>query len=221
MKVIPIAAYLSEFNDQAPFDHAPMVQNIPELGSEIGADFDNLTAPLLSDEKEPLADDLLQKSFEEGVLEGKKQADIELSSQLEAQKDALTNQFNQEIAKLQGDLAEQLAATFKAEFGRVETTIANSVASIIKPFISGALEVRILNELTTAISDILNDPQSSQITVSGPKNLLEALAAGLDTTTAAIIYVETDDLEIRVEHGCEKIETRLTAWADLIKSQPG
>ena len=221
MKVVPIASYLSEFENGT----SPEKVQIPDVDLvaentvvDLQNGFNQSPAEI---EDEPSQESLLQEQFEAGVKKRKKQAEIEFASRLEAQKKDLTNIFGQEIAKLQGDQAEQLGARLKTELSHVETTIANSVASIIKPFVSGVVQVRVLNELAVAIGDILTDPQSVQITIRGPKGLLDALAANLDPPPAAIVYVENDDLEICVEHGHEKIESRLQAWSDLIKSQLG
>ena len=221
MKVVPIASYLSEFENGT----SPKQMLVPD--DELVAENtildmqDGFNQSPADKEDEPSLEALFQEKFDAGIVEGKKQAEIEFSSRLEAQKTDLTNIFGQEIAKLQGDQAEQLGARLKTELSHVETTLANAVAAIIKPFVSGVVQVRVLNELAIVIGDILSDPQSVQITISGPKELLDALAVNLDVPLAAIVYVESDDPEICVEHGHEKIESRLQAWSDLIKSQLG
>jgi len=221
MKVIPIASYLSEFENGTSPEKVLVPVDELAAGNTIADMQDGFNQSPVAQEEEPSLEALLQERFDAGILEGKKQAEIELASRLDAQKTELTNIFGQEISKLQGDQAEQLGTRLKAELSHVETTIANAVASIIKPFVSGVVQVRVLNELSLAIGDILSDPQSVQITIRGPKELLDILAVNLDTPPAAIVYVETDDPEICVEHGHEKIESRLQAWSDLIKSQLG
>jgi len=163
--------------------------------------------------------DGLAERFEAGIAEGKNQAQAEFADQLAQQEALLSEQFNQQLAILQGDLGERLTVAIKTELHNIEVTIANALAAVIRPFVSGAVEIRVLDELTTAINDILSDPQSSQMTVRGPKALLNVLEDKLNNTSAAIIFVESDDPEICVEHGREKIESRLTDWSNLIKSE--
>lgn len=206
MKVVPAAIYLSEFNDEAIINDT--LAHSPDVIAE---------SPAIEESSPPV--DNTKTIFEAGVLEGKKQVEDEASAQLTMQKNAMTEQFNKEIAKLSGEFAEQLADQLKTELRLVKVAIENSLAAVIRPFVSEVLEIKILDELAVAIRDIFSDPRCSQITVRGPIALLNRLEESLTGTSASIVFIESDDPEICIEHDHDKIQSQFQGWLAVIRDE--
>ncbi len=209
MKIVPASAYLSEFDSGASIEFE--ISDLPEM----------LETPLVPAGPEKNLNGERDKTFAAGVKEGKKLAEADHALQLDEQKSRLTEQFNQEIADLRDNIARQLTSQLEVEMDNLNIEISNLVAATLRPFVTETINARIIDELKAAIVDVLNDPQACQITVSGPAVMLNRLEKCLDETGASIQYIETNDLEITIDIGREKIESRIQAWSKLMNSEIG
>ncbi len=209
MKIVPASAYLSEFDSGASIEFE--ISDLPEM----------LETPLLPTTPEKDLNGERDEIFKAGIKEGKKLAEEGHVLQLEEQTSQLTEQFNQEISNLRDNIARQLASQLEVEMENLNTEISNLVAATLRPFVTETINIRIIDELKAAIVDVLNDPQACQIIACGPAVMLNRLTKCLDETGASIQYIETNDPEITIDIGQEKIESRIQAWSKLMNREIG
>ncbi|WP_162501608.1 hypothetical protein, partial [Methylobacterium crusticola] len=108
--------------------------------------------------------------------------------------------------------AESLAAGFAAALRSLEADLAARLARLLVPVLADALRARALAELAAALSRLLADPRHAAIRVSGPEDLLGALAARLGPQGAAVAFTPAEAPEVRVSADDTVVETQLAAW---------
>lgn len=208
MKVIPISAYLNEF-DVEPVAEFPTA--IPE----------NFPVEFTADPIPVTPAEDLEKRFREGVEEGKREAKIEFDQDLKAQEKLLSDQHTQSLASIHEHFAEQFHDQLNLCISELETKLSDTLAEIVKPFVSELLKNKMVYELRNAITETLRDSDNCQLTVKGPAAMLKRLEASLDDAMLPIEFTENNDLEVSVEIAQAKIETRLQLWSKLVEREIG
>ncbi len=209
MKIVPASAYLTEFGNGASIEFE--ISDLPEMPE----------TPVLPVHREKNLDGERDEIFKAGIKEGKKLAQASHVLQLDEQKSQLTEQLNREINDLRDNIAQQLASQLEVEMDNLNTEISNLVAATLRPFVAETINSKIFDELKAAIVDVLNDPQACQISARGPAAMLKGLEKCLGETAVSIQYIETNDSEITVDIGREKIESRFQVWSKLMKREIG
>jgi hypothetical protein len=107
--------------------------------------------------------------------------------------------------------ADRLAQDIAGAFQSLETTLAASLAQVIRPLLSEAVRNRILSELAETLARLLSDDNHPVIRVSGPSDLLERLRKTV-STARAIDYVAAEDAEVTITADGTLIRSQLQAW---------
>src|SRR5688572_7485287 len=85
-------------------------------------------------------------------------------------------------------LTEQLADGLR----KLETSIADTVAELLKPFLLGAVHSRAINDLLQAINMVLTRDEGVTLEICGPEDLLRVLREKLSGKNIAIIFTPGD-----------------------------
>ncbi|WP_245516621.1 hypothetical protein [Methylobacterium segetis] len=112
--------------------------------------------------------------------------------------------------------AEALAAGFSAALRALDSGLTERIARLLVPVLTDALRRRALAELGAALARLLADPHHAAIRVSGPQDLLDALAARLGPLGASVAFAPADLAEVQVSADQTVIETQLGAWTRLL-----
>ena len=208
MKVVPIATFLSEFDAD---NSNELIEQQPEQPF----------VPPVVDDRTRISSAELNEKYQTGFSDGQKQAKAEYEGQLEAMKTRLSDQYQQELTDLYGKLSGELSNKLNADICKIEATLENTLAEVVKPFVSERVKVKIIDELKKAILDLLDDCNSCKLIVHGPKDTLKMLGHGLEDLPIAVEYVENDELNVNVAIAKARVETRFQLWSTLLEKETG
>jgi hypothetical protein len=162
---------------------------------------------------------LIDAAREEGHAAGVETAAAEYA----AQSALAREQFNAELtaareawAQEEGErLRDQLSAAMLA----MEETFADAIGRVLQPFVVTTLRQQMVDKLIEGVRTVAGSADRMAIQISGPADLLEILRQHLDSAPAAIDYVTTQSVDVRVVAGQTSIDTQLKAWIDLIAAE--
>ncbi len=112
--------------------------------------------------------------------------------------------------------AAALADGFSAALRALDAALSDRIARLLVPVLTDALRRRAVAELSGALARLLAEPQAANVRVSGPEDLLAALAARLGPLAAAVSFTPAETAEVQVSADQTVIDTQLGAWARLI-----
>ncbi len=112
--------------------------------------------------------------------------------------------------------AEALADGFAAALRALDATLSDRIARLLVPVLTDALRRQAVAELSGALTRLLAEPQAATIRVSGPEDLLAALAARLGPLSASVSFTAAETAEVQVSADQTVIDTQLGAWTRLI-----
>jgi flagellar biosynthesis/type III secretory pathway protein FliH len=112
--------------------------------------------------------------------------------------------------------AEALADGFAAALRALDATLSDRIARLLVPVLTDALRRQAVAELSGALARLLAEPQAAHVRVSGPEDLLAALAARLGPLAASVSFTASETAEVQVSADQTVIDTQLGAWTRLI-----
>ncbi|OAS27424.1 hypothetical protein [Methylobacterium platani] len=112
--------------------------------------------------------------------------------------------------------AAALADGFSAALRALDAALSDRIARLLVPVLTDALRRRAVAELSGALARLLAEPQAANVRVSGPEDLLAALAARLGPLAAAVSFTPAETAEVQVSADQTVIDTQLGAWTRLI-----
>ncbi|PPD45593.1 MAG: hypothetical protein CTY15_04215 [Methylocystis sp.] len=105
-------------------------------------------------------------------------------------------------------LSERLSTSFDEGYARLRA----DVARILSPFVSKGIAARALEELLGSLRTAVADDQAPVVRISGPRDILDRLQLELSGGNVVVTTIESEEIDVRVEIGPTRIETRLTDW---------
>ncbi|MGR7994653.1 hypothetical protein [Xanthobacter sp. ZOL 2024] len=174
-------------------------------------------------------DDLRQavaRARHEARNEARSEAEAEARAALAASEAArsadaerLQAAFDQQLAEAraawcQGE-AERLAAAVADAFADLETRLGNALGKALTPFVTAAVRARALEEMKGHIAMLRAGHAAPLLTVSGPQDLVTALAHSLGDP-AGVRFCATGAADLTVTCDDTIIETRLAAWVERL-----
>jgi hypothetical protein len=202
--VIPIAQYLVQFGSGNVFDasnsqrdEAPQLQSLdPRVAEELASRLEEAHA----------------RALEEGRAAAAAEFDVELAKERARSEAQIAVARQSWLAEEGGRMSDAMVAAFR----ELETSIADSVARILEPFLAAALREKMLAGLSETLSTLL-DSDRTLLKVSGPESFLNALRERLGTSRESIEYLPAEGMDIRATADHTVVETRLQAWSDRFR----
>ncbi|KMO43155.1 hypothetical protein VQ02_00740 [Methylobacterium variabile] len=112
--------------------------------------------------------------------------------------------------------AEALADGFAAALRALDASLTERIARLLVPVLTDALRRQAVAELSGALTRLLAEPQAASVRVSGPEDLLAALAARLGPLAASVTFTAAETAEVQVSADQTVIDTQLGAWTRLL-----
>ncbi|MGX9980806.1 hypothetical protein [Methylobacterium fujisawaense] len=112
--------------------------------------------------------------------------------------------------------AAVLANGFAEQVQMLEARLAGSLTRVLQPFLAEALRQEAIRELQATVSSLVADSQTGTLTLSGPPDLVEALARRLNLPPGRLALSPDSRPDLRIQTNWTVIETRLQAWGDRI-----
>lgn len=205
-----IARFLKDFGEP----EAPAVAPAPSFN--LGAsDFDEASpsfeAPALDIEAIKAA----------ALEEGREAARGELIAIFEADKvemiDAHQAALTQERERLQGVVAEMLAAQLKQTMEQIATLFTDQAMLALAPVLTEDLSRKAAGDLAEVVKQAMFDGECTKLVIKGPKPMFDAFNAVMKLEPNQFQFTEQDDPDLSVEIGESVVVTRMSAWASSLR----
>jgi hypothetical protein len=120
--------------------------------------------------------------------------------------------------------AGQLSTLIVDGLGRIEATLSDRVANILKPFVCEAFRQRSIAEFKEVLATLLLGEETGPMRIAGPEDLLLMLKENLGPHGTAIDFLPGDHVEVGVTTRDTTVQTQLRAWSDrleqVLKAEP-
>ncbi len=203
MNIHAISNYLQRFD--APPATAP---EPAETLSLLEGLFD---APLRAHDEEPIhAPPPPPESFDIDAL--RRDFDAHLAAALEAQQAAHDENLRAARAQWIDEQGAVLARRLSESLDAALEALRSDVARVLAPFVAEEIQAIALGELTESIRRAIAGEDAPAIRIDGPADIIGKLADSLAGERAAVTLSETETIDVTVDLGLTKIDTRLEAW---------
>lgn len=164
----------------------------------------------------PDVEAFVRAAREEGRREGEARAAQAADQALVAQAEAHAGMLVAERRRWAETEASVLAAAFAERFQILEGRLAQSTARALLPFLADGLRREALRELQEIVAPLTEDGRYAAVSISGPEDLVSALAAHLGLAAATLVTRFDAGPDVRVQVDDTVIETRLRAWGERL-----
>lgn len=221
MKPVPFAQYLAsrqaaEPARESPVEKAPLTW--PQAVKIAEAAERPRASPLLRKVERDATEDKAAHSqrIEQGRLiafeNGREAARKELDEERARMRDEIAAAVAKERrawVEQQGDILFAAQAKAQQEF---ETRCAQSVANILRPFMSHLAIARVTEALVESLDALFAARTQALFEIAGPADLLDALRHKYAERDASIVFRPDDSIDVRVRVDDTIVETQLGAW---------
>jgi hypothetical protein len=153
---------------------------------------------------------------EEGRREGEALAQQAVEAAVAAERDAAAAALSEARQHWVEAESAVLASAFTVQAEALETRLAQSLARVLQPFLAEALRREAIADLHATLASILADSPSGTLDVTGPADLVAALARRLDLPSDRLTVESDGSPDLRIRTNGTVIETRLKAWGERI-----
>ncbi len=203
---IPLPQFLAEFRPAAAASLHPGTQALePVQVSLAGAD---LHAHQIAD--------AYARGHQDGVELARSEWAENLASERARAEACLVEQRSRWVAEEGHRLAELLTTAI----GDLEASIAASIVSVLRPFLSAELRQRAVASLCESIRTLLAHNPDARLRITGPGDLLDQMRLRLGAVAMAVDYEPADTVDVRVCSGRTVIETEIAAWMARLQLGP-
>jgi hypothetical protein len=198
MSAIPAAPYLTEFGSTKGRPALALVRHDPASEEAYWAA-------------------KLAEAHANGVESGKAAAMATFEAKLVEERARFAQQLAAERAAWAAQEGERLAGQLAAGQRAIETEIADAAARVLAPLLEARLCRQAIADLRGELEVLLAKDPGLGLSISGPKDLLEALRRELSDTRCSVAYAASDACEVRVVADQTILETRLAGWKARIE----
>ncbi|MCJ2083923.1 hypothetical protein [Methylobacterium sp. J-090] len=159
---------------------------------------------------------LLAEAQARGRAEGRAQAQGESAAALafaQADFDARLAAARQDWCAAESD---RLAAGLSAAIQALGDRLTDRVGTLLVPVLSAGLRRQAVDELAVTLGQLLADPRHAPVRISGPADLLDALAGKLGAAQSSVVFSPSETVEVTIQSDQTVIETQFGAWAGLL-----
>lgn len=153
----------------------------------------------------------------QGFAAGQAAAEADWRVKLEELREFYEKQQSVERLTWANREADALAAQLTSGLEKLETSIADMVAELLKPFLLKAVHSRAMSDLLEVIDTALLKEEGVALEISGPEDLLQLLREKLSGKNIALLFTPGEGPEIRITAGQTALETQIRAWTARIE----
>lgn len=154
----------------------------------------------------------VQDAHARGVLEGRAAAQAEHDADLAGQIALFEQKLAAERQRWSTEEGVHLGDLIATAMDDLERRIAEQVSRILRPVLAEEVRNRAVARLAQELSGMLAKGDYAKITVSGPRDLLDALEVRLAGGRGGLSFVAADTADLVVSADDTILETRIGAW---------
>jgi len=198
------------------FDYVPPSEDIPDEPEDI----DVPVKPIGYLDPEEVARKV-EDARAKTRAECEARADAFLSAALEDQR----RKFEEQLAAARREWtevqAERLIAQVASTCEVLEARIAAAAARALRPFVLEKVREQAVRDMRASIAKLLVNTENPVIEVSGPQDLLDALAQSMADTAVSLSMRPDASCELRAVAGDTMLETQMQEWASRLAEPAG
>lgn len=161
----------------------------------------------------------LAEAYERGRLAGRQEEQEVFADKFEQDRQRLDQRLQALRDEWNASQVEPMAQQLTAAMAAIEERLADHVAKILEPFVEKALQVKAVEEFCATIKDAVRGSAEALIAITGPRDLLDAIAAKLKPLPVPIEYVVSDACVVSARLGATIFETQLSRWLSALEGE--
>lgn len=155
-------------------------------------------------------------AFEEGRAAMRAELDVQHAGEVAALRKAQADALSGAREAFEAELVGRLAGQMKDIEGRVEELLSASLLDVLIPIINDEMAKRAIESLAEIVRTVFQDEEGLELILRGPQTLADPLAELIASSDFRLRHIESDDIDLTVEHGDVVLMTRLSAWAESV-----
>jgi hypothetical protein len=108
--------------------------------------------------------------------------------------------------------ANQLQTQIVESIARIESTLSEKVAGILKPFVTEAFRQQSIAEFKQALETLLLGEEGKIMKIVGPDDIISVLKINLSAYRGAVEFCPGDHVEVSVTARDTTVQTRFRSW---------
>jgi hypothetical protein len=186
-------------------------------------------------------DEAWRRGYEAGYAQAQAEADARLAEALAAARDEAREEGRVQAAQetreaVTGELqaaheqaleaaraawvaeeATRLSTALQDGFDALRTRLAEKTVRALEPFLAKALRDKACAEMATMLERLFAGGEAgTEIHVTGPQDLLDALRAALPDRPDLVIHIEPERSDIRISCAETTLETQIAQWSRIL-----
>jgi hypothetical protein len=114
--------------------------------------------------------------------------------------------------------ALQLSTQIIREVGNLEADLSEKAARILTSVIPEALRQNAIAEFNEALGTILSGELTTVLRITGPKDVLDVMQAGMTMREGIVEFVPGNDVEVTLVAGDTTIQTQFNSWSERLQT---
>ena len=152
-----------------------------------------------------------------GLESGRAAAQAQFDRRLEEQKAAYEVQLAAARHAWASEEGARLAEQLTAGMRQIESMVADTVARILRPFLTAEVRRQAIAGLRAELEIVLQKDAGIAVSIAGPDDLLSALREQLAGRVEAVTYLPGPGIDVRIDASGTVLETRLGTWLETIE----
>jgi hypothetical protein len=136
-----------------------------------------------------------------------------------------TRKFEEQLAAARREWTEVQSERVMSQLasvpGVLEAKITASLARVLRPIVLAEVRKQAVSDMRASIEKMMANSAQPAIEVSGPQDLLDALANAMSDIAVAVSYRADASCDLRVIAGDTVLETQMQEWASRLKASSG
>jgi hypothetical protein len=150
-------------------------------------------------------------------LTGRATAAAQFNVKLNEQRTTFAAELTAERQRWAEEAGQALTNQLQAAVADFELRIAETTARILKPFLEAGLRQQAIAELQANLNALVMADPGVGLHITGPQDVLEAIAVQLADKTITVTYVPSEDCDVKIVAGPATLETCLRGWMDRLE----
>ena len=155
-------------------------------------------------------------AFEEGRAAMRAELEVQHAGAVAALRKAQADALSDAKERFEAESVEKLAGQLKDIEGRVEELLSAGLLEVLIPIINDEMAKRAIESLAEIVRTVFQDEEGLELVLRGPQTLADPLADLIASSDYRLRHIESDDIDLTVEHGDVVLMTRLSAWAESV-----
>jgi hypothetical protein len=155
-------------------------------------------------------------AFEEGRAAMRAELEVLHAGEVAALRKAHADALSGAKETFETEVVTRLEGQLRDIEGRVEALLSAGLLDVLIPIINDEMAKRAIESLAEIVRAVFQDEEGLELILRGPQTLADPLAELVASCDFRLRHIESDEIDLTVEHGDVVLMTRLSAWAESV-----